>query len=731
VIDPRLIAPADAPQLELPPREIDRLKQRIRADYDAAQADHQQRMRRFQAAYRRFRGRTDPQLQGQGGESNFLVPVTQWAVYAKLAKETAAIFGEGADVMAEPVGPSDRDESELVSAFLKWRVFNDMSVVLPATTFNFRKVVFGRAHALSTWERRTYRVPLRDGGEAEEVAYEGPGFEPLWPDDLVVPAEDARTIHDFTWCIVKSRATPNDLLLGEDAGKYQGVEARFEDIVNFAADRKQRDSHDTVKSEKDLAEGVLYEGNLSGGSVLPVWKWYGKWRMLKGRADARLDNFRGRNRYESDLVVSYLPDLDLVIGIQDLAQMYPRKAQRRPIVEAAMSADGSYWCAGYGELLDEIEKELSSNHNLAQEAGEMTVGPPILYRPGTGFDPENQEYGPRSAIACDDPLAAKQMEIQANFEWPMLAEQKLIGYVERITGISDMNLGRSIDRPNAPKTARQTIALLEEGDVRGSLELTILREHWNAILKHFWELEQDYAPESVFFRVTEKDSKGLLDRRRNGGYYMTARERAGRYDFKLKFASSTYSKQQKREERLGLYQIDLQNPLIVQNPRALWVILNEVHKAFGDERFAEIIPEPPDLGLPKSPVDEWNLALEGRDVHVNPLDPDELHLIDHKRRLEEAAQDPERDQYAYDTMVAHVYEHMQQIRQKQLMVALAGSLAQSIQQNTQLGRGLMSSQMPMPLQHVGATIAQLNPMGMGGQPGDGTDGARPGDAAAA
>lgn len=726
MIDPRLIAPADAPQLELSERELDRLKQRIRADYDAAQADHQTRMRRFTAAYRRFRGRTDPAYAGQGGEANFLVPVTQWAVYAKLAKETAAIFGEGADVIADPIGPSDREESTLVQAFLKWRVFSDMKIVLPATTFNFRKVVFGRSHALSTWDRRTYRVPLRDGNEAEEVAYEGPGFRPLWPDDLVVPAEDAETIHDFSFAIVKDRVTPNDLLLGEESGKYQGIQKHFENIVNFANDRKQRDDGDTVKSEKDLAEGVLYEGNQSAGNVLRIWTWYGKWRMLKGRADARLDNFKGRNKFESDLAVAYLPDLDLIVGAQDLAQMYPRKEKRRPLVEAAMAADGSYWCAGYGELLDAIEQELSVNHNYAQEAGEATAFPPILYRPGTGFDPENQEYGPRAAIACDDPQSAKQMDIRANFEWPMLAEQKLIGYVERITGLSDMNLGRAIDRPNAPKTARQTIALLEEGDVRGSLELTILREHWAAILKHFWELEQDYAPERVFFRVTEADPEGLLDIKQ-GGAYMTADERGGRYDFRLKFASSVYSKQQQKEETLALYQIDLQNPLIIQNPRALWVILNEVHKAFGDDKFARIIPEPPDLGMPRPPIEEWNDALEGRDVHVNPLDHDELHLIDHKRRLEEAANDPDRDRWAYDTMLAHVYEHMQQIRQKQIMQAMASSLAQSMAQNTATGRGLTNMQMPLGLQHVGAIAQQLNPMG--GPDGGGAVGAEPGGAA--
>ena len=66
----------------------------------------------------------------------------------------------------------------------------------------------------------------------------------------------------------------------------------------------------------------------------------------------------------------------------------------------------------------------------------------------------------------------------------------MLAYSERVTGVTDQNIGRTQSTPNAPRTARQTLALLEEGDVRASLDLTAIREDWGLILDHFWELEQ-------------------------------------------------------------------------------------------------------------------------------------------------------------------------------------------------------------------------------------------------
>ncbi len=679
-LDPRQVRAADAPQLKLSKNELARLAQRIRQDYFNAIGDHEARMRRFQRYYQLWRKRADLPEFGEEDAANFHVPILQWQVFGKWAKENSALFGADAEIVAKAIGPDDQRRVRKVARFMTWRLFNSLKVQNKASIFNFRKILNGRAHARVTWVRDTFEVPMADGSYSLGVHYDGPGFEPLWPDDFIVPAEDVNSLDEFSWVLEKRRLTPDQLLRGEDEGRFQEIRANFGDILNFSNERRRRDFYsERIKREKDLAEGVIYEGGLSAANCLIIHEWYGRWRMLKGRGDGKEDNLARREEYESDLLVRYLPDLDLIIGVQDLAQMYPLTKKKRPFVEAALVQDGSYWCPGFGELLEDLESELTVNHNIASQGGQFSVGPVILYKPASGFNPDTFEYKPMTAIACEDPAGVRVVEFKADLQPAVIRNQELVSYGERVTGQTDMNIGRTQDRPNAPRTARQTLALLEEGDVRASLETSALREHWGEILTWMWALEQMYGSPRTFFRVTEEEAGGMFPTAR-GGAFLDETDRTGQYDFDLKFATSATAKETKKQEQLALYQLDLQNPLVVNNPRALWMVLDKIHKAFGDDRFSDVIPEPPDLGLPLKPIDEWTRMLEHEDVFVNPMDNDQAHIHDHNQRLIDAARDPNHDEDAYRRMEHHILDHIKQMRQKALMAELTGRLAQSLGQ---------------------------------------------------
>ena len=259
---------AYAPQIELPDHELQRLANRIEEGFEAAQVDHTERMARFTRAYARWRNRAEPAEAGKEDKANFRVPMTQWQTYIKWAKELEAMFGDDAEIVAEPVGPSDHRSAEKVEAFVNWRVFNSMQFVSPMAVFSFRKILFGRAHALLEWDRRTFRVPMEDGGREDQVCYDGQVFKPLWPDDLVVPGEDAETIQDFSWVIRKFDATPDDLLHGEDDGTYANISDNLDQILAWSEQRQRRTYDDPMKREADEAEGVVREGSMSAANTL-------------------------------------------------------------------------------------------------------------------------------------------------------------------------------------------------------------------------------------------------------------------------------------------------------------------------------------------------------------------------------------------------------------------------------------------------------------------------------
>ena len=653
-------------QLKWAEAEISRIGTRVQSDYRNAISDHDRRMKRWVEFYRRWRSSADVPLMGEEDASNLPVPYVRWNVYTKWAKEMDGLFGDDAEIVAVPVGPSDYKKDKKISRYMTWRVFNSMKLLGPFCVFVLRKLIFGKSVAFSPWRRDVYEV----AGE-EVVDYEGPDFDPLWPDDFITPAEDVKTLHDYSFVMRKVRVTPDQLLQGEADGRYQGIRKNWKQIVNLAQHGLQREFQgDEVKREKDQAEGVIYERPLSSGEWLLMIEWYGKWRPLKGSADAGEWDFDRREMKQREFVVKYLIDLNLVIGVQSLEDLYPTMKNRRPFVESSMCKDGTYWSPGMAEMLIDIEDELTVNHNLGTEGVQLATSPPIGYRPASGVTPEMIVLKPGLGIPLDNPQTdINQLRYSVNLEALTWKEQSVLAYGEKLTGLSDLQLGRQSDRPNAPRTATQTVKLLEEGNVRISLDTKVLREDMSLVLGHFWNLEYMFSPAQTFFRVTEEDADGLFETNQ-GAAVITQEDRDGRYDFRLEFAGSVWSKEVKKEQALARYQLDLANPLIVQNPRALWAVTRDAHEALGDENFADLVPEPPAPDIPIDPKEEWVRMQEGEDVHINPMDNDQVHMVRHWRDLLESKSDPNRDPDAEKALHNHYLNHQAQLMQKTLQQAV-------------------------------------------------------------
>lgn len=649
-------------------RDREALTHIVEEDYRGAVADHQRRMERFRRYYQLWRNRVDPPLPGDEKKPNYQVPLLQWHVFTKWATMLDQLLGDDAEIIAVPVGPSDHRMVKKVERFMQWRVFNDMKILKSLATFTFRMILFCRSIAYSPWLRETYQTP-----EGEQVWYEGPGFKPCWPGEIVVPAEDACTIHDFSFVIRRVWLTPQQLLAGEREGRYFDIRSNWEDIVNFSTYAQNREDQPD-KEEADEAQGVTFDGSLVGKGTIEVHEWFGKYRPVKG-AKPSFD--------EHELVCRFLPDLNMLIGVDNLMDLYPQQRHRRPFVEGSLIEDGSYWGPGFGELLESIQDERTAVHRLLTRGMQFSVGPVIFYKPHSGFNANTFEYEPFTTHPTEDPHSVLPVAFKGNLDGPVVVGQALEGHAQSVLGQSEQNMGRTIDRPNAPRTAAGQISLIEQGNIRGSLDVKMLRDTMSQTLSHFWDLESSFGSGELFFRVTEEDAKGLFSTK-NGGAYLTPEERAGRFDFNVKFADSYWARESAKQRQLELYQLDLANPLINTNPRALYVITRDLHAKLGDPNFGDMLPEPPDLGLPKSPKEEWTLILQDEDVQVHPMDNDDLHLVDHLRRLRENKTSTMPDPQAQEEMITHILKHQEQKRQKMMMKVLTDQLATSLQQNTQM-----------------------------------------------
>lgn len=700
--------------LTLSERERERLAHRIDQDVELARAAHARRMTRYRDYYARWRKKYEPPAAGDDDQANLKVPMIQWNTFAKWAQVMQSIFGDGARAIAEPTGPSDHRVVEKVGLFVTAAALQLIPrAVTKYAIATFRAILFGRSIVYRPWERITQETP-----EGPQVLYDGMGFYPCWPDDIIVPAEDVETLQDFSFVVRKDRLTPDDLLRGEAEGRYEGITEHFEDILKGASGHEQRDSqgYDEVKEEKDDAEGVEATGDTNTG-VLPVWEWFGRWRMLKdGADDADPCDVQRRELRATDIVVRYLPTLNLVIGVERLMDLYPRSRNRRPFAEFGLVKDGSYWGPGYGDMLYDVEDEQTDIQGIFTEAAEMMAAPPGFYEPASGVKPEEIRLRSGRMYPVQNANGMSWLSPKSDLNGLVILTQANNGIAERVTGLSDQNMGRSIERPNAPRTAAGQIALIEQGNIRGFLDVLFFQDDFGVYLRDVWELYSDLAPASLFFRVTEEDAGGLIPTK-GGMAEMTKEEFGGRFDFRIKFAVSQWQREAEKERQLQLYGLDMQNPLIATNPRALWSVTSKIHKALGDPNFADLVPEPPDMGLPKNPREEWTLALQGEEITAHPMDNDDLHLVDHYRRVTDATVDERRDEDAIQRMTAHILEHHQAKRTKMLMQALTQQLTDSLAQNIQqpgAGGLQVGAGQPVGLQQLQQHLAELT--GQTGQP---------------
>lgn len=696
-------------QIALGDAEKTRLVNRIEEDFGNARTAHFERLEKFRGYLQKWENRVSAPKPGDEELPNHTVPITQWTVFNKWARDLQALIGDDAEITARPTGPSDADKAAKVGAYMTSRLFDQMEILNPLAHFQFMRILYGRAIAYRPWYTKEIDW-LENGKRSRKVIWDGPGFFPQSPDSIVVPGERGVTsIQDFSYVIRRVPVTV-DFLQRKDGTLFQGTSDRefVEKAIKIAQTGYDDSSltDDKVRKEAERAEGVdLDTGSERARRTLWMWEWFGHWRPLKRRLiDGDQDDLTKRRAFEADWVIRYIPGMQKIVGCQDLLELYPRMTKRRPFSESSLIKDGSYWCKGFGALLEMIEDEATANSRLFTAAGELCVWPIIFYKPGAGMNPKVMKLGPGLGIPTEDPAGVNVVRLIPNMDYAIAKQQDSLANAERVTGISDQSLGRGIDRPNAPRTATGQLALIEEGNVRAYLDGTVLREDMEALVSEIWEMDCDLLEKKdpgLWFRVTESTDVGTAGfDTAKGGAYMTPEEFAGKYDFRLKFATSAWSREAQAQKVISFYQAAMTNPLVLQNPRALWVLLNRLSTALGIKDFSNIIPQPPDLDEPISPDQEWTKMLEGDDeVQPNPLDHDNLHLSKHMKQLAESRQDPHADIQARNLLIKHIQETRAQMASKQAIAALTSSLIQSIQPGggpQQVPPGMPQPGMPQP-----------------------------------
>lgn len=688
-----------AAQLELTDKEHEELKTKIVSDWTQDSQDLELRANAMERWTHLWRRASVPNPVPEQEGSNFHIPLVLWQILNAIAKELSALFGDDAEIIVKPRGKADVKNSEKIKKFIEWRVKKSLKLFKKYYDFVTLKRIYGTAIAYLQWtvrkrtikvlvtKERTIEVPQTDPTtglrvmvpqteeyveeeEREVTEFEGLDFKPENLEDWIVPKTATNLVlGEIDHFIRRLHLTVDEILDLRDQGKldadiwkddeeftdklYRLAETGKSSTVTPDPGQKTRKAKDELSGQPPTPQGAEDE--------IVVLNWCGKFRVSKkGKKNERAD----------DLVCFYIPEMQKLVGVCRLVDIFPDG--RLAFIKSDNIRDPNrFFSIGYAELLESINNEMDCTHNITTDAGLGSIGPMVFYKPMSGFKAEKFRWEPFMAIPLNDPKNDVVVATIGNVNMaPYIALMpQLLAMAERLTGLTETQLGRQFSGPNAPRTYGQQAMLQAESNQRVFLDLQLERETFSELLHRVWEADKRWLPKPVFFRVAEEDIE------------MTEDDFQGDFDFDIGPPTSQINRQQATQELLQLYTLALQNPYAMQNPAIILALSRKLLEKLGQPDIAALVPDPEQMAPPQSPEQENVRLLQGEDVDPHPADNHIRHIQVHQGLLDSITQQEQSAPgfaFTFNTaakkrnIAAHIAEHQEAFKTRGASINMLG-----------------------------------------------------------
>lgn len=663
--------------------EMNLIGMQVEQDLLNASGDHSIRVAKMARYYEMFRKVSEPTEPGEEAASTIRVPLIQWSVFQQASEEHHALFGEGARVKCDPANDeTGNDIAKMTGVFMGSLLLMQMGFSKKAMELLIYRAIFGRAYASRAWKKVEESYIDDQGNQQQESYYDGPELAPLWNGDVMRPTGNHRkSIHEFEWVAVRRRYSVKALLQAEQRGEFHGVTEHLEDLYRVAGTANDAWDANELKSIREEASGVQDpERGDPRGDVI-VYEYYGSRNLPLEQGYVGDQDWKRRDLMSTEIVVHWVPSLSLAVGLHDLSRLYPRQLRKRPIWETALPFGDGYERQGLGELLWELENDLTANQRQFTDTVRMTSMGFGFHEPIAGL-PQDFQIEPGHSHAVMNASGVKWVNPSVNFDGFMMKDQQVLTLAERIKGKSDFGTSSSPSQPNQPRTATGQTLLVQIGNVRVAVSMKHFSDDCSELMDDLWAMWVNMGDPAMTYRVLESDMlEGQMDRSGNGHAKLTPKERAGKYHFSFSFAPNEVEKQLRKVEAAETYERMMMNPLVATNPLAMWEVTNEFCKTRNITWFAAKVPKPPDPGLPKDPDAEWIMMLNGVEVKPSMAEDFTAHLIKHDMQyLRSRKEDKERDVQAMHFLETHIIETREMQAAAQHEQEVMGALMQQLGQ---------------------------------------------------
>lgn len=278
--------------------------------------------------------------------------------------------------------------------------------------------------------------------------------------------------------------------------------------------------------------------------------------------------------------------------------------------------DGQEYGVGIVEILYPIAKEMDAMHNMRIDFGLMSTMPFGFYRPSSSIEAETISYEPGTLIPVDNP--------QTDVMFPNLGNRTSFGFqeeaalqqmIDRVTSISDLNLGLPSGQQGATRTA--TGARLVAGEASANLDVFLGRLNlgWQRFIEYLLHSLQQRIPPGLSFRVTGEAGND---------YWRTIRdEKQIQGDFDIEVTANTASSNQQIQQDIAQQILQItSNPLDIQlqlvTAENRYNAVKNYLQALKIKEYGRYVSKPAGWSLRLSPEEEANRILRGIPVPVTP-----------------------------------------------------------------------------------------------------------------
>jgi hypothetical protein len=165
----------------------------------------------------------------------------------------------------------------------------------------------------------------------------------------------------------------------------------------------------------------------------------------------------------------------------------------------------------------------------------------------------------------------------------------MFGMADRI-GVSPLT-GGSTNTPNAPRTARGTLALISEGNLKVDILVSLAqKEGFQELMQQLFGLYSVYMADEKYFWATGGDRKRRPE-------LMSRRLMRGRFEFRFRGNTVNTNPEVQRTLSQIRYQVASTNPLYANDPVKFRELLRDFLDAHSDGTSVDrILPDLPGMG---------------------------------------------------------------------------------------------------------------------------------------